>query len=193
MWRPTNHPSYSIYFIRAVYFLELLYLYVGKMEVRFELDCSEAAAGMGKDGDVGGEGLTSSLTLQGKVVAKGYYGRPHELEDSASKFLCVKACVMEENGSLIGPIEFVVDTLSESVTLTTEHFKNCKKKFLTRKTIHGPNSISYEDNIYTGSVVFGKHIFEIEVSSRHVSPVMCSRCISIYISSNMLHIISTML
>ena len=159
------------------------------MEVHFEFDYSKIAAWMGKDGDDGVEGQTGpvqAVSLQGKVVAKGYYGRPHELEDSASTFLCVKAGVMEENGSVIGPIEFVTDTLSESVTLTPEHFDNCKKKFLTRKTIHGPNSISYEDNIYTGSVVFGEHLFEIEVSSRYVSPVVCSRCTPIYIPIDML-------
>lgn len=146
------------------------------MEFRFELDCSKAAAAAGKDSSDGEEGPTSpvqALTLRGTVVAQGYYGRPHELEGSASTFLCVKAGVMGEDGSVVRPIEFVIDTLSESVTLTPEHFKNCKKKFLVNKTIHGPNSITYRDDIYTGTVVFADHLFDIEVSSRHVSPVVC--------------------
>lgn len=142
------------------------------MEVRWELDCSKVAEDAGKDSD-GGEknppNPVQELTLRGTVVAQGYYGRPQELEDSASEFLCVKAGVMGENGSVIGPIEFVIDTLSESVTLTQDHFSECKKKFLTRKTIHGPNSISYKEDIYIGSVLIGQHLFEIEVSLSHVS------------------------
>lgn len=146
------------------------------MEVRWELDCSKVAPDVRKDGDGGEKNPPSSsvqeLTLRGTVVAQGYYGRPHELEDSASEFLCVKAGVMGVNGSVIEPIEFVIDTLSESVTLTQDNFNDCKKKFLTRKTIHGPNSISYEEDIYIGSVLIGQHLFEIEVSLHYVSPVI---------------------
>ena len=165
-WHSNNQLSFLTYMTSRIPFLELC---AGKMEVHFELDYSKIAAWMGKDGDDGVEGLTGpvqAVTLRGTVVARGYYGRPRELADSASTFLCVKGGVLGENGSVIGPIKFAIDTLSESVTLTPEHFKNCKKKFLTRKTIHGPNSISFEDNIYTGIVVFGELLFEIEVSSR---------------------------
>lgn len=146
------------------------------MEVRWELDCSKVAPDVRKDGDGGEKNPPSSsvqeLTLRGTVIAQGYYGRPHELEDSASEFLCVKAGVMGVNGAVIEPIEFVIDTLSESVTLTQDHFNECKKKFLTRKTIHGPNSISYKEDIYIGSVLIGQHLFEIEVSV-YVSCVSC--------------------
>lgn len=151
------------------------------MEVHWELDCSKVTDGAGKDGDGGVKDSPSpvqELTLRGTVVAQGYYGRPHELEDSASEFLCVKAGVLGRSGSEIGPIEFVIDTLSESVTLTQDHFNDCKKKFLTRKTIHGPNSISYKEDIYIGSVLIGQHLFEIEVSSSHVSPALLMKLLT---------------
>jgi hypothetical protein len=103
--------------------------------------------------------------LTGTVVAVGYFGRPKELASSCSEFPCVMAHIMDTNGKPSpDPIEFVIDTLSESVTLTEENFKLCKKKYLTRRTITCPNNISYEDDIYVGNILIGEHLFQIETS-----------------------------
>ena len=58
----------------------------------------------------------------------------------------------------------MVDTLSESATLTEEYFNMCKKTFIENRTIKCPNNLEYTGSIYAGKIQLGNRCFEIEVA-----------------------------
>ena len=104
------------------------------------------------------------FNIPGQVVALGYEATPKELSESSTRFICLQAEVKTEESSV--PVEFVVDTLSESATLTEEYFNMCKKTFIENRTIKCPNNLEYTGSIYAGKIQLGNRCFEIEVSNK---------------------------
>ena len=91
--------------------------------------------------------LYTALGEKIKKLCMVAVGRCCILKDlkTVGEFLSIKGSVEGEDGSKIGPIEFLVDTGSELFCLTESIFVRCKKELAGSRKIQGAHSQETRD------------------------------------------------